>query len=205
MISSAIIEDIKHVLEERSALIPDHYFDYKDTSKRHVRVLLASLLFQLSDDSNRCCDVLRQLYNKCRNGSERPSETALAGGLKAMLKIPGQVPVFIIVDALDECSNTTGTPSPRDEVLQFVKDLVGSSHLNLFLCITSRPEQVIQTVLNPLISASYRVALHEESGQREDIDRFVRAFVHTDSAMRRWREEDKEFVINTLSERASGM
>ena len=122
-----------------------------------------------------------------------------------MLKIPGQVPVFIVMDALDECPNTTGTPSARDEVLQFVKDLVGSNHSNLFLCITSRPEQDIQMVLNPLTSALCRVALHEESGQREDIDRFLRAFVHTDGAMGRWREEDKELVINTLSERASGM
>jgi hypothetical protein len=205
LISSAIIEDIKHEREERLALIAYHYFDYKDSSKRHVRGLLASLLFQLSDDSNRCRDLLCQLYNKCRNGSERPSETALAEGLKAMLEIPGQAPVFIIMDALDECPNTTGTPSARDEVLQFVKDLVGSNHSNLFLCITSRPEQDIQTVLNPLTSASYRVALHEESGQREDIHRFVRAFVHADSAMRRWREEDKELVINALSDRASGM
>jgi hypothetical protein len=29
--------------------------------------------------------------------------------------------------------------------------------------------------------------------------------VHTDSAMQRWKEEDKELVINTLTERASGM
>ena len=186
-------------------MIAYHYFDYKDTSKRHVRGLLASLLFQLSDDDNRCRDILCQLYNKCRYGSERPNETALAEGLKAMLKIPGQVPVFIVMDALDECPNTTGTPSARDEVLQFVKDLVGSNHSNLFLCITSRPEQDIQMVLNPLTSALCRVALHEESGQREDIDRFLRAFVHTDGAMGRWREEDKELVINTLSERASGM
>jgi hypothetical protein len=63
----------------------------------------------------------------------------------------------------------------------------------------------IQTVLNPLTSASSRVALHEESGQREDINRYVRSFVHTDSAMRRWREEDKVLVISTLTERAGGM
>jgi hypothetical protein len=145
------------------------------------------------------------LYKACRNGSEQPSDSALAQYLKAMVKLPGQLPIFVIMDALDECPNTTGTPSARDEVLGFVEDLVGSSHSNLFMCITSRPEQAIQTTLNPLTTISRRVALHEESGQREDISKFVRSFVYTDKAMRRWKEEDKELVINTLSERASGM
>jgi hypothetical protein len=205
IISSAVVEDIKSVREERSALVAYHYFDFNDISKRQVRGFLASLLFQLSHESFRCWDALDQLYNKCHNGSKPPSEAALAECLETILKLPGQVPIFIIMDALDECPNTTGTPSARDEVLHFVKALVGSKHSNLFLCITSRPEQDIQTVLNPLTSASCRVILHEESGQREDINSYIRFFVQTDSAMGRWRDEDKELVINTLSERASGM
>jgi hypothetical protein len=204
-ISSAIIEDIKNGLEDRSALVAYHYFDYKDISKRHVRGLLASVLFQLSDDSDRCRVVLCQLYNKCRSGSGRPSDDDLAKCLKSMVELLEQFPIFIIMDALDECPNTTGTPSARDEVLDLVEDLVRSGHSNLFICVTSRPEQDIQTVLNPLTPASCRVALHQERGQREDINNYVRAFVYTDRGMRRWKDEDKELVINTLSERAGGM
>jgi hypothetical protein len=191
--------------QERSALVVYHYFDYKDVSKRHVRGFLASVLFQLSDDSDPCRDVLCQLYDKCRSGSERPSDDDLAKCLKSMVELPEQLPIFIIMDALDECPNTTGTPSARDEVLDFVEDLIRSGHSNLFICVTSRPEQDIQTVLNPLTSASCRVALHQETGQRDDIKSYVRAFVYTDRAMRRWKDEDKEHVINTLSERAGGM
>ena len=204
-ISSAIIEEIKNTLEGRSALVAYHYFDFKDASKRHVHGLLASLLFQLCDDCGPFQDVLHELHKTCRDGSERPSDTALLNCLKTMVELPGRLPIFIIVDALDECPNTTGTPSARDEVLDFVEDLVASNHSNLFLCITSRPEQDIQTVLNPLTSVSCRVALHDECGQKEDIHNFIRSFVSTDRAMRRWREEDKELVINTLSERAGGM
>jgi hypothetical protein len=167
--------------------------------------LLASLLFQLCDSSDRCRNVLHELYKICNEGSERPSDAALTWCLKKMLNLPGQLPIFIIMDALDECPSTTGTPSAHDEVLNFVEDLVGSNHSNLFICVTSRPEQDIQTVLNPLTSPSCRVSLHEESGQREDINVYVRSFVQTDRAMRRWREEDKELVINALSERAGGM
>lgn len=204
-ISSAIIEDIKNTLEEGSSLVAYHYFDYKDTSKRHVHGLLASLLFQLCDDCDPFLDCLRELYKTCRDGSEQPSDAALVNCLKSMVELPGRLPIFIIIDALDECPNTTGTPSARDEVLDFVEDLVISKHPNLFLCITSRPEQDIQTVLNPLTSVSCRVALHDERGQKKDIYNYIRSFVSSDRAMRRWREEDKELVINTLSERAGGM
>jgi len=204
-ISSAIIEDIKNTREATSALIVYYYFDFKDASKRDLHGLLISLLFQLGDDSNRCWDVLHDLYAICRNGSEQPSDAALAKCLQTMLELPGQVPVFLIIDGLDECPSNTGTPSAREEVLNFVEDLVGSNHPNLFICITSRPEQDIQTVLNPMTSVSHRVSLHEEGGQWEDINSYVRSFVHKDREMRRWREEDKELVITTLSERANGM
>ena len=199
-ISSAIIEDVKNLKKERSALVAYYYFDFKDTSKRHVRGLLASLLFQLCDDSDRCRDVLHQLYKTCREGSARPSDADLAKCLKTMIGLPGQHPVFIIIDALDECPSATGIPSAREDVLGFVNDLVGSKHSNLFVCVTSRPEQDMQTTLYPLTSASRRVSLQEEIGQRDDIKRYVHSVVH---AMQRWREEDKELVTNTLTERVS--
>jgi hypothetical protein len=191
--------------EVRSALFAYYYFDYKDTSKRDVHGLLVSILFQLSDDSERCRDVLYQLHKKCRDGSQQPSDTALAKCLKTMFELPEQLPIFVVMDALDECPNTTGTPSAREEVLGFIEYLVGSRHSNLFICITSRPEHDIHTSLNPLTSPSCRISLHEERGQRDDINNYVRSFVYADRAMRRWREDDKEFVITTLSERAQGM
>jgi hypothetical protein len=204
-ISSAIIEDIKNMRDAGSALIGYYYFDYKDSSKRDIRGMLASVLLQLVGDSDRCWDALCQLYSKCREGSEQPSQAALATCLDNMLRLPGQLPIFVILDALDECPSTAETPSPREKVLDFVEELVGSGHSNLFICITSRPEQDIQSFLNPLTSASRRVSLHDEIGQKEDIRSYLRSFVHTDRAMRRWKEEDKELVINTLSERAGGM
>jgi len=122
-----------------------------------------------------------------------------------MLKLTSQLPTFIILDALDECPDTIETPSAREKVLKFLSDLVESEHANLFICVTSRPEQDIQSVFNPLTSPSRRVSLHDEAGQREDINKYLRSFVQTDRAMRRWKEEDKELVINTLSEQANGM
>ena len=146
--------------------------------------------------------MLHQLYTTYQDGTRQPSEAALTRCLKNILA--DQIPIFIFLDALDECPNTTGTASAREKVLDFVEDFI-RSYPNLFMCITSRPEQDIQIVLSPLTSVSFCVSLHEESGQRKDINNYIRAFVRSDKAMRRWREKDRELVIRTLSERAGGM
>jgi hypothetical protein len=116
-----------------------------------------------------------------------------------LLELPGHLPIFVIVDAVDEYPITAGT------ICSGVEDVVGSNHLNLFICITCRPEQDIQAILNPLTPTSRRIFPHEEAGQREDIDNYVRSFIYGDRAMRRWRTDDKELVINTPLGRADGL
>ena len=191
--------------ESRAALLAYYYFDFKDVAKRDIRGLLISLVLQLVDDSDRCWDLLSQLHKRCRDGSEQPSDAALASCLKSMVNLPGQLPAYVVIDALDECPNNIGTPSCREKVLNLVEDLVESNHPNLFICISSRPEQDITAVFDSLTRAPRRVSLHEEVGQRTDIDSYVRSFFQSDRAMRRWRSEDKEVVISVLSERANGM
>jgi hypothetical protein len=109
------------------------------------------------------------------------------------------------MDALDECPDTSEVPSPRNRVLQLLEELVGLHIPNLRICVTSRPEFDIRDFLEPLTSR--RVSLHDQSGQKQDIADYVRSVVYSRSElyMRRWKDEDKEFVIKTLSERADGM
>jgi hypothetical protein len=123
--------------------------------------------------------------------------------LKEMLTIEAQGPTYIIMDALDECPTTSTIPSPREEVLELVEELVGLHLPNVHICVTSRPEHDIQAVLKHLTQRP--VSLHDESGQQEDIAEFVASFVRTDRRVRRWRDEDKDLVIKILSERADGM
>ena len=123
--------------------------------------------------------------------------------LKEMLTLPAQFSTFLIMDALDECPNTSGIPSPREQVLELVEALVGISPPNLHLCVTSRPEFDIQTALERLTPRS--MSLHDETSQKQDIADYVTYVVHSDPRMRRWREEDKDLVIKTLSEKAGGM
>src|SRR6266849_3385883 len=89
------------------------------------------------------------------------------------------------------------------EMLDLVEDLVGLHLPNLHICVTSRPEPDIQIVLERLTERP--VSLHDEIGLKEDIANYVSSSVHSDRRMRRWRDEDKEQVIKTLSEKADGM
>jgi hypothetical protein len=123
--------------------------------------------------------------------------------LKEMLTLPSHGPTYIVFDALDECPNTSGIPSPREEVLGLVKELAGLQLPYLHICVTSRPEVDIQAVLQPLVS--HQVSLHDESGQNQAIIDYVNYVVHSDERMKRWREEDKDLVIEFLSEKSDGM
>ena len=183
------------------------YFDFRDTQKQNLHNALPSLLTQLSARSDHCCNILSRFYEAHNGGACacKPSTSTMITCLKEMLMLPDQGPIYIILDALDECPNTSGIPSARMQVLNLIKDLFGLQLPNLHICVTSRPEIDIRAVLEPL--AFQPVSIHEESGQKKDIEDYIRAVVHADSdtAMRRWRDQDRELVIETLTERADGM
>ena len=201
--SSGIIEDITAQHETGSAIITYFYCDFRDEDKQNCRNLLLSIISQLCARSDICCDTLSRIYLAHDKGARKPSDKTLTSCLTEIVSLPVQVPIYIIVDALDECPNDSGLPTPREEVLDLVKDLVNLHVPNLHICVTSRPEIDIQSVLEPLTSLC--VSLHNQSGQAKDIVDYISSVVCSDTKMRRWREEDRKLVIETLSERADGM
>ena len=191
--------------EAEQASIAYFYFDFRDANKQNLHDLVPSLLSQLSASSDPRCDILSHIYLAHRRGNKQPSDIVLAECLKQMFTIPDQRPVYLIMDAVDECPNSSGIPTPREQVLHLIQELVELRLSHLHICVTSRPEIDIQDVLDPL--TSLKVSLHDQTGQKEDIADYIRSVVHSDSEpiMKRWRLEDKELVIETLSERANGM
>ena len=186
-----------------TASIAYFYFDFRDVDKQRLHNLLPSLLVQLSARSDPCHHILSQLHSAHDRGEKQPSDRAMVECLKKMLTVEVQEPTYIIMDALDECPKTSTIPPPREEVLDFVDELVGLQLPNLHICVTSRPEPDIQAVLQPLTTRP--VSLHDESGQQEDIANYVASIVDSDRRTRRWRKEDKDLVIKTLTEKADGM
>ena len=180
------------------------YFDFKDTDKQNLHNALPSLLIQLSARSQSCCKILSYIYETHDDGARKPNTSTMIGCLKEMLALPDQGPIYIILDALDECPNTFGIPPARKQVLDLLKDLVGLQLPDLHICVTSRPEIDIRAAIEPL--AFHPVSIHDQSGQKEDIEDYIRSTVYADSGttMGRWRGQDKELVIETLTERADG-
>ena len=181
------------------------YFDFRDINRQHWRDLVPSLLAQLSTQSSPCCDVLSRLYSGHGDGAQQPNDDALKRCLMEMLAVRDHHPIYLIMDALDECPDASEVPSPRNRILQLLKELFNLHLPNVRICLTSRPEFDIRDVLEPLTSC--QVSLHDQSGQKQDIANYVRSVVYSDSEpyMRRWKKEDKELVIETLSTQADGM
>jgi NACHT domain len=204
-VSSTIIQDIKALCEAGEASMAYFYFDFRNISKQGLNNLVTSLLTQLSARSTLRCDILSELYSVHDDGKEQPGDDVLTKCLKDMLTLPDQRPIYLIMDALDESPDTSGFPSPRERVLQLLKELVDLRCPNLHICVTSRPEIDIRDVIVPL--TSLLVSLHDQSGQKEDIADYVRSIIYSNSEpiIRRWKKEDKDLVIEILSERADGM
>jgi len=180
-----------------------YYYDFREDKKTDLRGLLSSVLFQLCDQSDSYHDILSTFYSAHHRGSRSPSDVELTGCLKKLLELSGQAPVYLVVDALDECPNTLDVKPLRKKVLNFLKDLVDSKLANLRICITSRPEADIKIVLEPLAFRS--ISIHDENGQMKDIENYIKCTVNSHEDMQEWKPEHKQLVIDVLTTRADGM
>jgi hypothetical protein len=201
-VSSTIIEDIDAMRKAGLASLAFFYCDFREDRKKELRGLLSSFLLQLCHQSDSYFDILFKFYSEHGKGSRSPSDDALAGCLKDLLSLPGLAPVYLIVDALDECSKPSVVRSPRAEVLNFIEELVTTQNLNLRVCVTSRPELDIKRVLDLLTFHS--VSLHDESGQNRDIEDYIKSVVNT-CTTEIWNDEHRKLAIDGLTEKSNGM
>ena len=192
--------------EDGRALLAYFYFDFRDEEKKQdMRNFLKSLLVQFSSYSNQCCEIISSVYSTHGKGAQQPSNDVLKSCLRKMLSVMAQKPqpIYIIIDALDECPDSSGMPTPREGVLNLLEELLQLGLPILRICVTSRPEVDIQNALGPLANIS--VPLHDQSGQIKDISDYVRNVAYSDKKMRSWRIDQKELVIEELSNKADGM
>ena len=179
------------------------YFDFRDNDKKQdLRNFITSRLVQLSTHSSLCCKLISHIHSRHGNGRQQPSIDALETCLRDMLKAIVQQPIYVIVDALDECPNSSGIPNPREVVLDLLESIINMNLPNLHICVTGRTEADIQDVLGPFASI---ISLHDEAGHRRDIHSYVSRFVSSDRTMRRWQSDQKELVVEELSKKAGGM
>ena len=198
---STIIDDIQGKHAIGLADIAYYYFDFRDSKKQDCDGLLSSLALQLSVQSDSSSKILSKLYSDV-GPVLTPTVNALKICIKEMLSQPGQGPIYIIVDGLDECPNPPGTLSARGEVLELIKELVDLQLPNVHLCVASRPEIDIQKVLESLNAV--QISLHDEPGQEADIVTYITSVIISNNVLD-WTEEDENLVVKTLSQKANGM
>ena len=179
------------------------YFDFRDEKKKHRHNLIPSLLIQFAAQSIPCCDIISPVYSVHGHGKQPPSDDILTKCLHDVLSASTQHPIYIIMDGVDECPDTSGVRSPRAQVLSFIQELVELRLGNLHICIASRPEIDIRNRLEPL--TSLRVSLHDQTGHQEDITKYIKSETELIAHDKRWRDHDRELVVETLSKKADGM
>ncbi|KAI0258297.1 hypothetical protein BC834DRAFT_944541, partial [Gloeopeniophorella convolvens] len=212
VICSTVIKDLQDSLRSSRSSVSLAYFfcDFRDTTKQSYRGLLGSLLIDLSTRSDESEDILRKLYSKYKDDSQKPGTDGfkppeigdLKKCLKEMLAVRSDDTKYIVVDALDEMPDY-GVSSSREKTLELMSWLIGLRLSGLRLCVTGRPEDDIRQVFKSL--ASHQVFLDEEREHRKDIARLIRSIVETNRKMKGWGETIKEEVIKVLSEKADGM
>jgi len=114
-VSSTIIEEIESMCKSGLASLAIYYYDFREDQKKDLRGLLSSVLFQLCDQSDSYHDILSTFYSTHRHGKQSPSDDELVQCFKDLLNLPGQAPIILIVDGVDECPNTSSLSFPREK------------------------------------------------------------------------------------------
>ena len=201
--SSTIVEEIKAMQKSGLASLAVYCYDFSEDQKRDLRGLLTSVLFQLCEQSDSYHPILSTFYSTHLNGARAPSDHGLIRCLFDLLKLPGSRPIYLIVDALDECTCTSSLSSPCEELLSLLENLVKEQLPNLCICVTSRPEVDVKTILEPLAFRS--VSLQDASGHRKDIRNYIKSMVSTNERMQHWSPHHRQLVVDVLTRKADGM
>jgi hypothetical protein len=191
--SSAIIHNLLQRFNSATAYF---FFDGRDSQKDfqlHDK-LIRSLIWQLSlKCEGRVPKVLVNLYACCGNGHQEPTLDNLQDTLQRILD--GFSSAFIILDALDECTE-------REKTLNWIQTFVLQKDTNLGLCliVTSRPEQEIKDKFE-----CYHHLDLVEASVNHDLVTYVDYQLQNDSDLQKWDSETQEQVKLRLMEQADGM
>ncbi|KAF8519146.1 hypothetical protein BU17DRAFT_8584, partial [Hysterangium stoloniferum] len=159
--SSSIIGNIQNLCHNyQSQAIVYFFFDSRDSQQafQSHHNLVKSLIKQLISV---CFDLPNCLVQIYKDGTQQLSLMDLEKTLCDLLALFNKV--YIILDALDECSGYL-------RVLKWLKELLVQSGLKLHILVTTRPEESIQRELG--IMGSECLSLHEQHAN-DDIASYI--------------------------------
>jgi len=193
--SSSIIEDVSRQCNRQNHQAYGYFFfDARDSQKGSQQHddMLRSLIWQFSECSDGFPQVLTDLYDEWSPSAQSPSVKSLQGTLLRILDRFHHA--YVIVDALDECVNLSN-------VLKWIKEMTCWRVGKLHLLATSRDEQDIAAVLEPLAAVSIQLAGESVDG---DIALYLEEGIEEMTA---WKgnAHTRDIVKKSLLEGAQGM
>ncbi|KAF9058423.1 hypothetical protein BDP27DRAFT_587308 [Rhodocollybia butyracea] len=160
VLSAAIIEDLQI---NPAVMCCYYYFDNWDNlkMKTNARGLLQLLLLQMATRTEGVHPALHELYTKCK-GVMEPTTKDLSATLAAVAK--DLSPIFLVLDAMDECSET----------IYAFKHL---AHLkkNLYIAVTSR------YLAETSYDASWHIHLDDTKSFHQDVARYCKTSSATEN------------------------
>jgi hypothetical protein len=102
------------------------YCNYKAQADQNTTILLATILKQLVRNRPSIADPVTRLYDLHTARKTRPSLEEIFGALQSVLT--SYSTVYVIIDALDECTDKDGT---RSQLLAKLRDLQQKTDLRL--------------------------------------------------------------------------
>jgi len=126
---SIIINHLQTFFKDRNVAITYIYCNYKQQTEQSVFNLVASLLKQLVQDDSVAYENVKCVHGRHKKNETRPTLDELLGVMRSETARFSKA--FIVVDALDECSEVNGT---RGRLLAALRTLMSSANL----LITSR-------------------------------------------------------------------
>ncbi|KAI0119987.1 hypothetical protein GGR51DRAFT_495851 [Nemania sp. FL0031] len=200
VLTSTIIEDLQRNETSCDRLLY-FYFDFNDTEKQSLYMMLLSLVSQLYKKRR---DARGPFDSSVPSTEEqRPSLILLRTVLLDMVRQAGGE-VWIVLDAVDECA--LQREDPVCGLLPWIQSLRNSG-INAHLLMTSRPETDIDDSIRSW--ARDQDMLHIQSILvEEDINAYIRAYVRDHPRFTKMfckRPGIQDQIENTLIKKANGM
>lgn len=194
VLSSSIIADIEaSCTQDPDKMFAYFYFDFNDLKMQDPDGMVKSLVTQLFLHCIKISADLEAHYRSCADGQQQPSPAVWLSVLRMLIN---EFPeTYIIIDALDECSD-------RKELLLILTTMVNWKLDNLHILVTSRPEHDIETTLCALLRKENIVRLRSEL-----VDEDIRVVVRHSLSQSKWRKyvDMCDGIEKELIEKSQGM
>ncbi|KAI8943839.1 hypothetical protein NX059_001812 [Plenodomus lindquistii] len=179
ILSSTVIEHMLHYCHADVRLATAYfYFDFSDSQKQNPGLMLRSLIGQLLPRMQSVPEILGEVLIS-ENMGQQPSLYVLLDIFRQIVAEISQV--YIILDALDECSQ-------RPELFEILTAMDQWGLLNLHILMTSRKERDIEEALMSFFNEEHTLSL-ESAIVDEDIRRYVKHRLSEDPSLRKWRKD----------------